>query len=325
MAYAKITLIGAINYFDNYNEDLFEFLRLPEGLDREILIDDLVYRAGDFELLHINPEFTRYSIGAFCNKWADTWQHWYDVLMEEYDPLYNVDRHEEITDRHTGTQNNALTGSDSKANTGTQTMKNTGTQTTADTGTQATATTDKNNTESNTTGTKANVNAVQNGTRNTTHGGRDSGTQPKHEVYAYNQVDLVDAPSPYYQDTTMTAYGHTIDETENRVVSDTGTDTGTAVTASEGTTSETRTDNLQSQRTDNLTGTRTDALNETTTLNENRLRTDNLQDQHTAHIYGNVGTTTSQSMVLEELNLRKWNIYEHIADMFIQEFCIMIY
>lgn len=46
---------------------------------------------------------------------------------------------------------------------------------------------------------------------------------------------------------------------------------------------------------------------------------------HKGHIYGNIGVTTSQAMLQAQLDVVKWNIYEHIKDLFMQDFCIMIY
>lgn len=47
--------------------------------------------------------------------------------------------------------------------------------------------------------------------------------------------------------------------------------------------------------------------------------------EHTGHIYGNIGVTTSQDMLKAELDLARWNLYEHIASVFIRELCIMVY
>ena len=46
---------------------------------------------------------------------------------------------------------------------------------------------------------------------------------------------------------------------------------------------------------------------------------------HTLHRYGNQGTTMSQQMLQAELDVQRWNLYEHIADIFIDEFCICVY
>ena len=46
---------------------------------------------------------------------------------------------------------------------------------------------------------------------------------------------------------------------------------------------------------------------------------------HKARLFGNIGVTTSQQMLQSELDIARWNLYEHIADLFCQEFCVMVY
>lgn len=48
-------------------------------------------------------------------------------------------------------------------------------------------------------------------------------------------------------------------------------------------------------------------------------------NNHTGRVHGNIGVTTSQQMLQSELDIAAWNIYEHITDLFITEFCIMVY
>lgn len=45
----------------------------------------------------------------------------------------------------------------------------------------------------------------------------------------------------------------------------------------------------------------------------------------TGRAHGNIGVTTSQQMLEAELKIASWNIYEHITDLFLQEFIIPIY
>ena len=47
--------------------------------------------------------------------------------------------------------------------------------------------------------------------------------------------------------------------------------------------------------------------------------------KHKAHLYGNIGITTSVQMLREQLSVVEWNLYEHISDIFIDEFCILVY
>ena len=52
---------------------------------------------------------------------------------------------------------------------------------------------------------------------------------------------------------------------------------------------------------------------------------DNYTNVHKARLFGNIGVTTSQQMLQSELDIAAWNLYEHIADLFCEEFCIMVY
>lgn len=46
---------------------------------------------------------------------------------------------------------------------------------------------------------------------------------------------------------------------------------------------------------------------------------------HKTHVYGNIGVTTSTQLLEDYLRVERWNIYENIADIFVDEFCIQIY
>lgn len=73
-------------------------------------------------------------------------------------------------------------------------------------------------------------------------------------------------------------------------------------------------------RTDDDTTTTVD--NDTTETNTSTL--DN-KGEHRGRVHGNIGVTTSQQMLQAELDMGYWNIYSRITDMFLEEFCIMIY
>lgn len=49
------------------------------------------------------------------------------------------------------------------------------------------------------------------------------------------------------------------------------------------------------------------------------------KNMHKARLFGNIGVTTSQQMLQSELDVARWSLYEHISDMFCNEFCIMVY
>lgn len=319
MAYAKITFIGAMDYYSNRPDDLWDLLELPEGLDKEILIDDIIYRAGDFELLHIDPPYTRLALGAFSKKWQRTWQKWLDALNIEYNPLHNYDRTEEWTDTHTGTQNIAQSGHEDISNTGTQGVANTGTQSLDNTGNQINTNTGSQVTESE---SALNYNSDTNDVtaQSKTETGHKT-TSTTNQVSAFNQDAFTNKDR---SDTTETP--NLLDTTTgNNMQTKRGDDTTNVNETINNSVTDTRIDNLNQLRTDNLTQTRTDNLNQSKTDSNSHNRTDNLTDSHNGRMYGNIGVTTSQQMLQAELDIDKWNIYEHIADMIISEFCIMIY
>ena len=53
--------------------------------------------------------------------------------------------------------------------------------------------------------------------------------------------------------------------------------------------------------------------------------TDKYKNKHLSHLWGNIGVTTSAQMLQEELDVRRFNIYSQIADIFVSEFCILVY
>ena len=71
------------------------------------------------------------------------------------------------------------------------------------------------------------------------------------------------------------------------------------------------------------TGTVTD--NSSLSNNSSANGTEDYTNIHKARLFGNIGVTTSQQMLQSELDIARWNMYEHIADLFAQEFCIMVY
>lgn len=52
---------------------------------------------------------------------------------------------------------------------------------------------------------------------------------------------------------------------------------------------------------------------------------ENSTDTHGGRIHGNIGVTTSQEMLRQELDISMWNLLDQITDLFLQEFCIMVY
>ena len=192
---ATLSLIGLYNY-DN---TLFDGLTLPAGIDKDICINEILRRCGEFELIYSDLDFNKAMIAQFGNKHNRTFTKWVEGLAEEFNPLHNYDRHEIYTDTH---KSNAV------SNSATSTSSN-----------------------------------------------------------ADRKVSAYDAS--------------TMQPKENETSG--GSGTGSAV------------------------------------------NTSNDEVKHEAHLYGNIGVTTSTQMLEDFLRVERWNIYEHIADIFCDEFCIPVY
>lgn len=108
---ATMTLIGLYNYQD----DLFDDLILPDEIDKQTFIDNLLLRSGDFQLLYPSGDFMKPAIGAWGRKWFPTFSRWVSALSIEYDPLENYDRREEWQDtvnaKTTGSSSGSASGS----------------------------------------------------------------------------------------------------------------------------------------------------------------------------------------------------------------------
>lgn len=303
---AKMTLIGLYNYDDS----LFDGLTFPDGISKDIAVNEILMRSGEFEVLYSNLEFNKYQIGKWGEKHYRTFEKWIRALNIEYEPLENYDRMEEWTDTNTGTQTTDSIGTQTVENTGTQTVANTGTQTTTNTGTQTEV------------GSGSEENVKSGSDTNVKTGSEkdeaDNGNTTETQVAAYDSATYANKEKTTF-DTDQTNEHTYNDVTDTRTYNDV-TDTHTLNDL----TNE-RTDDLTEERTDNLTEERTDDLTNKRTDDLTNKRTDDLTGHHIGRTHGNIGVTTSMQLLRDEIEVQRFNIYENIADLFIDEFCILIY
>ena len=124
MSSAKITLLGFNRWMKDNSDDLFKaFDDLPAGIDRDVLVNNILLRGGEFEVIYSDPYFMQESIYTWLAKWRRTLEKWLAALAVDYDPLNNYDRHEEYTDSEgigdtetrSGTRTNSRSESTSNA------------------------------------------------------------------------------------------------------------------------------------------------------------------------------------------------------------------
>lgn len=109
MSLAKITLIG----FYNYDNSLFDEIRLTELIDKSTLVNNILLEGSEFEVLYADYDFYKQAINHFFNVYYDLFKKWAETLNIEYEPLENYDRKEHWTDKFDGKED---TQSDSTSN-----------------------------------------------------------------------------------------------------------------------------------------------------------------------------------------------------------------
>lgn len=238
-------------YLQDKGKSLFDLLTVPTGIDKDVLVDNIIMQGGEFEVIYAEPLFFRQAIYTWSMKHERTFQKWIDVLNTEYNPLENYDRMEEWNDAETENK----TGSESTQTENYSAISNT-----------SGVTNEQHGTSSDTTGS--------NGTSTNTVSAYDASTyQPSDQTETYNNV------------------------TQSGTTSDMTTTNSSSSTNGNETTSGSR------STTDNI--------------GRNSLRT--------GRAHGNIGTMTSQQMLQAELDVQRFNIYDQITDLFLTEFCILVY
>ena len=94
----KITTIGMYNYGQMKSDDLFEHLVLPEGLDRDIVINQILITSGELPIAYPDYEFFKNQIRVWSKRKLSIFNKMIWLMNQEFNPLYNYDRMEEYDD-----------------------------------------------------------------------------------------------------------------------------------------------------------------------------------------------------------------------------------
>ena len=308
MASAKLTLIGLYQW-DN---SLFNDMILPDGIDKDLLVDSLMLQGGEFEVLYPDPSFMKRSIKIWSSKWYRTFAEWLRGTQATWNPIHNYDRIEDIRNENRSSENRTTTADYTDSRTANLQDKRT-----ADLEEKRTADLEDKRTADLKDKRTADLN------EETTFDNIDTTTQltvqeTEHSVAAYDDAT---GYSPSSKDTinngsSEVAHSGTVDNatTGTDTMNHTGTDTM----------NHTGTDTVNTSGTDTIDHTGTDKTNHKGTLSDVS-GTGSETNIHTAHMYGNIGVTTSAAMLREFYDISTWNLYEHICDVFIGELLIPVY
>lgn len=118
---ARLTLWGIYQY-DN---TLFDNIVLPDGIDKDNLVADIMRNSGDLYPYHQVPEYLKRNINFWFARRLFDFSRMYEALRVQYSPIENYDRIEDIKreykDSGTDTETLTLGSSTTSSHTGTDT------------------------------------------------------------------------------------------------------------------------------------------------------------------------------------------------------------
>lgn len=346
MRQPRMTLVEIEDFLNNESEDnVARSLKDPWELDGETLfdantlLDTIMMKGGQLTPIYTNiANFYRMN-NSWWNRHKLTFQKWWEVIDDEYTPLWDRDGFEETTDQTkddggtTGnrTSTEVMDDDTSKKSTTKEVMDDD--TTSSETGKEVIDGTDKR--------TTSNTEVMDDDSTSKTTTSNNSNTTTSDNSTTNNYVSAFDSGydaqgNPIYQPHD---YSHTVESGSSNTTSS-GTTNTTAT--DDRTTTNNGTDNLKTDtekdttkttrgtddRTTDTTYSETGTDDRTTTFNEQTAGTsENTRDYtHQHHSWGNWGiSTTAQKLLEQELRIRAFDIYEHMADFFLDELCIRVY
>ena len=102
---SRLTTMGLYNY-DN---TLFDGLTAPEGMDKDLIVKNILIETADMELLYPDLEDMKTLIKIWADSELPIWQRLYDASQMEYNPIENYDRLEHEETQATGNTTNSGT------------------------------------------------------------------------------------------------------------------------------------------------------------------------------------------------------------------------
>lgn len=98
---ATVSLLG----LKRLNEGILGELVVPEGVDIELVKDNLLAETAELEVIYPDANFMQAMIGRWSAKELPIWNRLYKTTLLEYNPIENYDRKEKWTEDENTTRN----------------------------------------------------------------------------------------------------------------------------------------------------------------------------------------------------------------------------
>ena len=84
---AKLTILGLYEF----NEEIFQGFNVPDGMDRETALNEILLQCGNLELIYPSYNILKLAITNWTKVEMPIWEKLYNTENLEYNPIWNVD------------------------------------------------------------------------------------------------------------------------------------------------------------------------------------------------------------------------------------------
>lgn len=120
-----------------YDSTIFDGMQLPEGVDKDTLVDNILLDAASLEVLYPDPVFLNRAITVWSRKRLPVWTELQKTLEYDYNPIDNYDRTETVTEgiERSGTGSSSRSGTNTGSGNSTTETENSSSSSGTNTGT----------------------------------------------------------------------------------------------------------------------------------------------------------------------------------------------
>lgn len=97
-----------------YDNTLFQGLQLPEGINQEAVINEILLQCAELEIVYPDINIMKLAITTWSIANQYTWEKLYDTMVVEYNPIWNVDAN--ISESRSGSESRDITRAGSGTN-----------------------------------------------------------------------------------------------------------------------------------------------------------------------------------------------------------------
>lgn len=105
MANYMVTIIGA----QKWNPELWSNFVVPEGLDKQNIINNILFECAELPLIYSAPDFLEEIIGVWSRARLAVWEKYYKTVSTEYSLNGKINKYVEWTDTASNSNNGTNT------------------------------------------------------------------------------------------------------------------------------------------------------------------------------------------------------------------------